>query len=268
MAGRNATTWEQGFVLDATNAAEHGLLHPTANGDTIVVLASHDCDLVVDPSIEPDCEIIVGRKIAALNGAYTNGKNPRCLHLRFSGGARELLVELLATAKKTIRKETMLAMSPVADVKLSSDEHFTLQSWLSSRYHRPAFSDEFDRRLKAKPAEIHKKIANAIKPTGTDVIAVLFDVDDHEIKGPDDPYSLGIVLVYNVTEDPARAQRTATAAASQIRSLFRQYYFADGRWKDIELRGCSPVSADAVSLHQFRSLKPWHFDYLEIVASD
>jgi hypothetical protein len=49
-------------------------------------------------------------------------------------------------------------------------------------------------------------------------------------------------------------------------SPVRQYYFSEGRCKNIELRECLAVSADAISLHQFRCCKPWHFDYLEILA--
>jgi hypothetical protein len=160
----------------------------------------------------------------------------------------------------------MLRQTPDGEVLLTPDEHFSLQSWLAARYHRPIFPDEFDRRLKAKPQEIHKKIANTIKGTETDIIAILFNVDTREHQGSDDPYSLGIFLVYNVSEDPGRALATANKAASTIRSLFRQYYFKDGRWNNIELRECMSVSADALSLYHFRSLKPWHFDYLEILA--
>ena len=122
--------------------------------------------------------------------------------------------------------------------------------------------------MKAKPAEVHRKIANAIKTTGTDLIAVLFDIDSGKDQehGPDDPYSLGILLVYNVSDDPGRAKASATRVASTIKSLFRQFYFADSKWKNIELRECLPVSADVISLHQLRSTSPWHFDYLEIIA--
>jgi hypothetical protein len=262
---RNDTAWRQGFVLNAASANQLGLIHPDAKDDTIVVIISHDCDLLESSAIEPDCEVILGRKIPSINGLYANGKNPRRLHLSFSGGSGKAFVELISTDKRLVKKEDILSQDPISDLRLIKDEHFSLQSWLAARYYRPIFADEFDRRLKAKPAEIHKKIANAIKATGTDLIAVLFDVEDEE-HDADDPYSLGIILVYNVSDDPGRAKAAAIKAASTIKSLFRQFYFAEGKWKNIELRECLPVSADAVSLHQFRSTKPWHFDYLVIVA--
>lgn len=264
---RNDTAWEQGCVLGSSSAVKLGLLAPDAK-DAIAILISHDCDVLETASVEPICEILTGHKIATVDGHYTNGKSPRRLHLTFSGGTTSIAAEFLATDKKTVKKELLLAEAPQLDVKLTEDEHFTLQSWLSSRYHRSIFPDEFDRRLKERPAEIHKKIANAIKGTGTDILAVLFDLDSGKIivhEGPDDPYSLSVYLVYNVSEDPAKAVVVATRAASQIKGLFRQYYFKDRKWRNIELRECMAVSADAISLYQLRATKPWHFDYLEIV---
>ncbi|MDA9523383.1 hypothetical protein XI06_24645 [Bradyrhizobium sp. CCBAU 11434] len=267
---RNDTAWEQGCVLSASSAAKLGLLVSDADG-AIAILISHDCDVLESAAVEPMCEILIGRKIGSVDGHYTNGKSPRRLHLTFSAGAASMAGDFLATDKKTIKKELLLAETPQQDVRLTQDEHFTLQSWLSSRYHRSIFPDEFDRRLKERPAETHKKIANAIKGTGTDLLAVLFDIDTGKAvvhEGPDDPYALSILLVYNVSEDPVRAAATATKAASLIKSLFRQYYFRDRKWRNIELRECIAVSADAISLYQLRTTKPWHFDYLEVVTAD
>ncbi|WP_315787013.1 MULTISPECIES: hypothetical protein [unclassified Bradyrhizobium] len=265
---RNQTTWEQGRILSAASVVRLGLA-PSGQDGVVAVLISHDCDVIESAANEPFCEILVGRKIEAPNGNFTNGKSPRRLHLVFSGGAEHLTVEFFAADKQTVRKEALLAETPDEAVRLTGDEHYTLQSWLAARYYRPIFADEFDRRLKEKPAEVHKKIANAIKNTGPDLIAVLFDIDAGKTEvhdGEDDPYSLLIILVYNVSDDPSRAQASANRAASVIKGLFRQYFFSDKKWKNIELRDCLPVSAEALSVQQLRSFKPWHFDYLEIVA--
>jgi hypothetical protein len=272
MAGaRNDTIWQQGFALNKVSAAQLALVHPVAKDDTVVVLISHDCDLLEDSSIEPYCEVIVGRSIAKADGNFTGAKNPRRLHLIFSAGATLIAAEFLATDKRLIEKSTFLSHAPLEDVRLTTEEHFTLQSWLSARYHRPIFPDEFDRRFKEKPAEVHKKVINIIKGTGADLIAVRFDVDDGknvERSDTDDPYLLGIFLIYNVSQDPGKAEKTAIAAASNIRSIFRQQYFIGERWQKIQLRECVSISEDALSVHQLRCLKPWHFDYLNIIADE
>jgi hypothetical protein len=69
-----------------------------------------------------------------------------------------------------------------------------------------------------------------------------------------------------VSEDPGRAEKTAKDAAARIRQMFRQYYFKNGKWENIELRECIPFSEDALTLFQLRNLKPWDFDYLEVLA--
>jgi hypothetical protein len=154
------------------------------------------------------------------------------------------------------------------EIRLTQDEHFDLQVWLAGRYHRPIFPDEFDRRLKARPAEVHRKIANLIKGAGTDLVAVLFDIDaGREIKHEaDDPYVLEMLVVHSVTEDPSKAFATANRVASQIRGLFRQYFQKDGKPHSIDLTNCLAVSAEAISLNRFRSMKPWNFSYSEIIA--
>jgi hypothetical protein len=265
---RNDTPWQQGYVLNPESAAKLGLTHPDAPTETIVVMVSHDCDLIESSQHEPKCEVIIGRRIDSIDGIYTKAKNSRRLHLQFSAGKRRIYVDLLATNKRVIDKESVLNQPFVEDIKLNRDEHFDLQSWLSARYHRAVFADEFDRRLKAKPAEMHKKLANAIKGTGTDLLAILFDVDHgQEIEhGPDDPYLLEIYVVHSVSEDPGRAFDTAKRVASQIRGLFHQYYHKGGQWQHIHLRSSLPISAEAISLNHFRSVQPWNYNYLEIIT--
>ena len=270
--GRNEDTpWQQGFVLTAESAVILGLVEDAAKYDQIVLLVSHDCDLVEDSNIEPSCEVIVGKKIEKIDGTFAGAKNPRRLHLEFTAGETRIAAEFFAADKRQIKKDLILAQSPNTKVKLSQDQHFTLQTWLSVRYHRAIFPDEFDRRLKARPAEVHKRLANTIKSTGADLVAVLFDLDggkDVQHDGPDDPYALTIFLIYRVSVDPARAEAIAIKAAQSIRGIFRKHYFSPSRWQNIELRDCVAISEEALTLYHFRCLKPWYFDYLDAIAED
>src|SRR5207244_948570 len=109
-------------------------------------------------------------RIETIDGNFTGAKNPRCLHLPFSAGETPITAEFLARNKRSIEKLAFLRQAPDPKIRLTSDEHFTLQSWLSARYHRPIFPDEFDRRLRIKPNEGHRRIANVIKGTGTDLV--------------------------------------------------------------------------------------------------
>jgi hypothetical protein len=265
------TIWQQGFVLNADSAVKMGLIDSEDKAKRIALVISHDCDLVESDDIEPNCEIIIGRTIEKVDGTFAAAKNPRRLHLSFSAGKNKLAAEFVATDKQQLKKSLFLTEKPDDEIRLSQSEHFALQSWLSVRYHRPIFPDEFDNRLRAKPSEVHKRLASAIKATGNDLIMVLFDIDagkEMNHNGADDPYILDIYLLYNVSEDPSRAEATAKKAAQSIRGIFRAYYYKGSRWQNIQLRDCLPISEDALSMYKWRLLKPWHFDYLSVLAEE
>jgi hypothetical protein len=116
---RNDTPWQQGFILSDATAAQLGLLPPGGNDDVLVVLISHDCDLLEGSATDPNCEVIVGRKIEAIDGNYANAKNPRRLHLRFSGGRTQISVELLAANKKFVKKADLICQPTIDDVRLT-----------------------------------------------------------------------------------------------------------------------------------------------------
>jgi len=266
-ADRNDTPWQQGSVLSAERAKEIGILHAYSHDDVLAIVISHDCDLVEASDIEPNCEVLIGRKIAKVDGTFSKGKNPRRLHLEFSAGQFAVSAEFTPDGKTKITKTDLFRDAPASEILLSRDEHFTLQSWLSNRYHRPIYPDEFDRRLKAKPVEIQRRLETIIKATGSDLIAVLFDVDSNrmvERQSDEDTYSLSIYLLYDVSVDPTKAEATAKEAAGKIRNVFRQFLFAKGKWKQIELREAISVSEDAMTVYQWRSLKPWHFGYVNL----
>src|SRR6266700_6256699 len=105
---RNDISWQQGFVLRAESAVSLGLIDSAAGNDRVVLLVSHDCDLVESSEIEPNCEIIVGRKIEKGDGTFAGAKNPRCLHLPFSAGEMRMTAEFLAKDKRQIEKSSIL----------------------------------------------------------------------------------------------------------------------------------------------------------------
>ena len=109
---------------------------------------------------------------------------------------------------------------------------------------------------------------HAIQKTGSHLQAVLISVDNGDEvtrNGPDDTYSLDIVLLYSVDEDPAAAEIAANAAAEEITAAFKKVcQLENGQWRHIELRGCRPVSEGELSVYEERCLQEWHFDYLSL----
>ncbi|VVE77014.1 hypothetical protein PCA31118_05360 [Pandoraea captiosa] len=261
------TPWRQGFLLgnDAIDAL--GLRHAASPDKTIVVVATHDCDLAQDPQFEPVVEVVVGC-LAAKDGNCTHAKNARKLHIEFAGDAH-FWAEFEATAKVRIDKLKLNEYSPRSDVQLRSEDHAVLQMWLASRYRRSAFADEFERRL-TKETKLAEKIAKAVKPHGELIIGVFFDVDEGaEVarNGPDDTYKLDIIILHQADPDFVAAESAAKAAADAIEKAFREKLFAPSKqWQQIELRSCEPMSESVLTYQVFRQLKRWRLEHMSLAA--
>ena len=193
------TPWRQGHLLTNEAVTATGLRHPKYPDDTLVIVASHDCDLAQLPDKEPQVEVVVGRQIPALDGNYTHAKSSRTLHLEFDN--EPLLAEFVITEKHSIPKNVLVDFGPMTNVRLSPPNLSTFQRWLASRYRRSAFPDEFQHRM--KKAGLTDKIVKAVKPHGSMITAVFFDVDEGQVvarTGPDDVYMLDIILVIQAEE--------------------------------------------------------------------
>jgi len=73
--------WRQGQLLSDEAVSAIGLRHPEFPDDTLVIMATHPCDLAQLPDKEPQVEIIIGRRIDRLDGNNTHAKSSRTLHV-------------------------------------------------------------------------------------------------------------------------------------------------------------------------------------------
>jgi len=261
------TPWRQGHLLTNEAVTATGLNHPKYPDDTVVIVASHDCDLAQLPDIEPQVEVVVGRQIPALDGNYTHAKSSRTLHLEFDN--EPLLAEFVITEKHSIPKNVLVDFGPRTNVRLSPRNLSTFQQWLASRYRRSAFPDEFDHRM--KKAGLTDKIVKAVKPHGSMITAVFFDVDEgQEVArtGPDDVYMLDIILLHATEPDFQAAEASANEARVAIEHAFTTKLFdtQSGSWKSIELRSVEVNSEGAMTYLQSTLLKQWRLDYISLGA--
>jgi hypothetical protein len=260
------TPWRQGHLVteDALRA-----LTISHSESALAIVASHSCDLVQSPDREPEIEVVLGNRIAGLDGNYTYAKSSRILHIKLEGD-RPLFAEFTATGKRKIPKEDLLDFVPDDRLKLSPSGLVIFQRWLASRYNRPAFPDEFERRL-VKETRLADQIAKAVKPHGEMITAVFFDIDegsDIVHAGSADPYLLGITLLHTVDPDPVRAESAANSAKTAIENAFRTKLFNErsGTWKNIELGYIDVISEEALSYRQSTFLRRWRLDHLSMGA--
>ncbi len=263
------TPWRQGHLLDKDAIEALGLHHAVAPDKTLVIIASHDCDLAQAPEGEPAVEVVVGRLVTDKDGNCTHAKNARKLHVEFAGAAF-IGAEFEATAKVSIDKRALNDFVPRPEAHLSPENHAIFQMWLASRYRRSAFPDEFERRLTSKEFKLHEKIAKAVKPHGELIAGVFFDVDEGaEVTrdGPDDTYTLDIIILHLADPDFDAAEKAAETAAKAIEQAFRDKLLDPTKtWQHIELRSCEPVSESVLTYQQFKQLKRWRLEHISLAA--
>ena len=263
------TPWRQGHLLGDDALEALGLHHAVAPDKTLVIVASHDCDLAQAPEGEPVVEVVVGRLVTEKDGNCTHAKNARKLHVEFAGAA-DFCAEFEAPAKQSIEKRVLKDFVPRPEAQLSPENHAIFQMWLASRYRRSAFPDEFERRLTSKEFKLHEKIAKAVKPLGELIAGVFFDVDEGaEVArdGPDDTYTLDITILHSADSDFEAAEKAADTAAKAIEKAFRDKLFDPTKtWQHIELRSCDPVSESVLTYQQFKQLKRWRLEHFSLAA--
>lgn len=261
------TPWRQGNLLGTDAIEALKLCHPGSQEKTLVVVATHDCDLAQHPDAEPCIEVVVGW-LTDKDGNYAHAKSARRLHVEFSGEV-PFWAEFDTTAKISIAKTAFLPFVPRTDAHLTPENHATFQMWLASRYRRSAFPDEFERRL-TQETKLAEKIAKAVKSHGDLIAGVFFDVDEGEEisrNGSADTYTLDITILHTAEPDFMAADKAATAAAKTIETAFKEKLFEPTKkWEHIELRSCEAISESVMSYLIFKRLKRWRLDYISLAA--
>ena len=182
------TPWRQGHLLTTEAALALGLSHPESPDSTCVVVISHDCDLANDAlHIEPDVEVIVGRRLQKGDGNYFWSKAPRTLHIdTLHNGIGACLLECVIAGSVVLEK---LHRTKIARILRGN-------SLLSARLQRartdgakgPVWTAENDRvsRVALKLARCH----------------AAFELNEPQLH---DPSHLGIKPLPLMTEDEREA---------------------------------------------------------------
>ena len=265
------TPWRQGHLLTTEAALALGLSHPESPDSTCVVVISHDCDLANDAlHIEPDVEVIIGRRVQKGDGNYFWAKAPRTLNIDALHGGAAAVIELVATTKRTIPKQILAAFTPDTAYALPGKSLSALRTWLGIRYNRAAFPDPFVNRL--SEFKVDKRLAKIIEPVGNLLSAVYFDVDGgNEVDRSDgSPYELKIVLAYPPGDDPEQAAEDVEKIEISITALFEDKHFdqSSGKWNGIALKQCMSISEDDLPVSKARLLTQWRLEYMTIKADE
>jgi len=207
--------------------------------------------------------------VATAKGDFAWGKSPRTLHLEYNQSGAPAFIELVATDKLSIDKNLLAAFAPDAAYQLSPKSVSGLRHWLSVRYNRAAYPDQFVDRM--KDAKLDEKLASRIRKYPA-ISTIFFDVDSGEEKDHSDgsPYELSVILAYVPGEDPDTTFDLVFPAEDEIERLFveRVYDAKTETWKGIALRRCILVSEDDLTVSRARMLSQWRLEHMSLRADD
>ena len=177
-----------------------------------------------------------------------------------------MFLELAARNKTRVLKNALADEIPNTEFELDPSNRSILQRWLAARYRRSAFPDEFEKRLNESGAS--SRLSKILKPAGQHIRAIFFDVDQGEEvqrNGPDDTYTLSIVLLHTSQPNGDESEVVALKAKEEIESGFEDLFFKkNNRWTEIELQDCTVMSDEALSYGQSHILKEWRLEHLSL----
>ena len=196
--------WLQGCVVKPEDVAQ--LLDLAGKSelfadDVILIVASGSCD--VANSADLVIEFSIARYIEndANFGNYCFNKNPRKLNCTLESLLGNKYVTLFAFEKINIIKDNIpLGILPNLEIQFTQEELNFYKDWLASRYKRPAFPTEFDRRIDAAWKKDKRK--RAVSKVSNNLIGIYAKVyPDKEIADNDNYFVDLLALVVPNLDD-------------------------------------------------------------------
>jgi hypothetical protein len=154
-----------------------------------LIVLSQDCDIVRDPKDEPFIELIAAQPI--LQKKHSTWQNPRLLHISYAG----LLLEVNIHDRFRVKKIALAGHQPDEKMIPSQDERGILRQWVASRYIRPAFPDEFNRRIQPQKKRLEKLLTTE---TGRAISRIYISGANDEIMS-EETYTIKIIPTYPET---------------------------------------------------------------------
>jgi len=257
------TDWRQGDLLTREAAAALGLV-AAVDEERRVIVITHDCDL---PHGSELCvEVIVAEMVVKEDPQLSYAKNPRRLHLAYEGiNTAPLILELRHGDRHSVPKADF-AERAVKDhsLALPVDAKRVLKQWLAARYGRPAFPNEFEKRL--RKGKVERKIAKILEPDAKYLVGLFFDLGEQRsteaVEG--EPYALSVSVVYDANEGGADARGAAERVAMQLRELFENTYGKPDVATEIALDACEAVADTYLTLADLRRVDQWRLEYISL----
>ena len=193
--------WRQGSVLPSSLVTRL-LLDSGPSADhqqEFGYVVTGDCNVLHNDLVdEPVVEILTARVVAEANGTYTNGKNPRRLHVGASLAGNPITLEFRAAGRASLSRRSLATTPPGEGPVLSETGRLLLANWWAGgRYLRPSFPNSFNARVGR--ANRKNRVEKLLKPHRDDILGVFVVVYPDTELGADQDYTLILRMVVTDT---------------------------------------------------------------------
>jgi hypothetical protein len=214
----------------------------------LAILISHDCDILNHSlSKEPSVQWLIATPIKKLNSRFTNGMNCRTFHFECNGRKYEVTAQRRLETPRNLLEKKSAKIQP-----LSRDLTANLAHWLSKRFYRPAFPDEFNRRLALVANDIREKL----DADHSLLKSIFIKIHPSEELPDEAEYAVSLVGMmsnaeYAITDSRERSQAVLDALETFLNDC-----------KGVAVVDSQLSPQEAINLTIFDDHVPWDFDYL------
>ncbi|MEH6625723.1 MAG: hypothetical protein V7739_04720 [Motiliproteus sp.] len=251
--------WRQGSVFYRTDSWSLQSWFPSVPANAFLILITHTCSVVnASYQKEPRAEFLVACRTDKYRKDVSYGRNSRQLSMKLVVAGKEVPVLANIYDKYTFGRHWLEDFSPANEVSIPENELRTLTTWLSRRYTRPAFPNEFNIRIGSAIDKIKKRLKKAdVKDAAGCIASVGLDIPQYDIELPEDEdYELGVTLIIDSRE--FELHRAALSVISDF--IDEQFSCCTG----IAFIGVDTVGDDVLTVAASRSLKLYDFDNLSL----
>lgn len=244
--------WKQGIVLTSSKLSELGITGCDVCDYWVVV--TQTCDIAHDAiESEPNIELLGGSIVSENNGNLVNLKNPRKIQQTHqNNNKKQFIVFNIANRLLIDRNICIKKKVPEDHYNLSISQLDEIIVLLLNRYRRPAFPDEFERRLKVKAVSLD--IKKALKGNVIALEGIYFDLKPETELSENEEYILkvtGLIDSYSYGEGDVKDSNDA----------FDKFVKAIKKAQGIKVVHYAVYDPNTFTVLMERELKRYNYDY-------